>query len=99
MKIVPGILKLVHNIIWLTGTLKTKKDDRSLKITQNSIKELAVPSEHTQGLLLCRGTRHGIYIGEGHQCWEIFIQFVTLDLIHGIEIDSTTLNGRHSINV
>jgi hypothetical protein len=79
--------------------LKTKKDDRSLKITQNSIKELAVPSEHTQGLLLCRGTRHGIYIGEGHQCWEIFIQFVTLDLIHGIEIDSTTLNGRHSINV
>jgi hypothetical protein len=67
--------------------LKTKKDDRSLKITQNSIKELAVPSEHTQGLLLCRGTR------------EIFIQFVTLDLIHGIEIDSTTLNGRHSINV
>ncbi len=35
--------------------------------------------------------------GVGHQCWEIFIQFVTVVLIQGIEIDSTTLNGSYSI--
>jgi hypothetical protein len=57
MKIVPGILKLVHNIILaITGTLKTGGENKngSLRITQNFIthSELAVPSEHTQGLLL-----------------------------------------------
>jgi len=53
MKIVPGILKSVHNIILaITGTLKTKRIGGVSELHRIFITELAVPSEHTQGLLL-----------------------------------------------